>query len=221
MDRVSIAVMTRQVPWGCRGGLLAHIAPSCDKRSAVRQNATVDSSQIESSPDRRHANGDIVSDRGGGLCSGRRSGSQRACFQPVRAGHHFGSRQRRAPTFSPDGKTISFSRSSGRRRFLVTSRRAGGRWAKPEIASFAGPYSDQQPAFSPDGHFLFMVHRGPSLPASSSLRIEMIFSSENRGLFIRVLQGKTLLPSGPDRQEVKHGLKFMASCNNRGFAHEA
>jgi hypothetical protein len=57
-----------------------------------------------------------------------------------------------APTFSPDSRTIFFSRSSGKRSFLVTSRQAGGRWSKPEIASFAGPYSDQQPAFSPDGH---------------------------------------------------------------------
>lgn len=105
-----------------------------------------------------------------------------------------------APTFSPDGKPIFFSRSSRKRSFLVTSRQAGGRWSKPEIASFAGPYSDQQPALSPDGHFLVYVSPRPSR--------------------IRFLQGKTLLPSGPDRHGVTHRLKFMASCNNRGFAHE-
>jgi Tol biopolymer transport system component len=123
-----------------------------------------------------------------------------------------------APTFSPDSRTIFFSRSSGKRSFLVTSRQAGGRWSKPEIASFAGPYSDQQPAFSPDGHCLCFT--AAFAPASSSLRIEMIFSSENPDLFIRVLQGTALLPSGPDRQGITHGLKSMASCNNRRFARE-
>jgi hypothetical protein len=69
-----------------------------------------------------------------------------------------------APTFSPDGKAIFFSRSSGKRSFLATSRQAGGRWSKPEIASFAAPYSDQQPAFSPDGHFLVCASPRPSRP---------------------------------------------------------
>jgi Tol biopolymer transport system component len=69
-----------------------------------------------------------------------------------------------APTFSPDSRTIFFSRSSGKRSFLVTSRQAGGPWSKPEIASFAGPYSDQQPAFSPDGHYLVYVSPRPSRP---------------------------------------------------------
>jgi len=39
-------------------------------------------------------------------------------------------------------------------------------------------------------------------PASNSSTIEMIFSSENRDYFIRVLQRKALLRSGPQSQGV-------------------
>jgi Tol biopolymer transport system component len=59
-----------------------------------------------------------------------------------------------APTFTPDARTIYFERSYGHRSIIFESRRVGASWSKPQVASFSGPWSDQQPALSPDGNRL-------------------------------------------------------------------
>ena len=59
-----------------------------------------------------------------------------------------------APTFSPDGRTLYFERSNGKMIGILESRKVGGRWLKPTLASFSGVYADQQPAMSPDGRFM-------------------------------------------------------------------
>jgi Tol biopolymer transport system component len=56
-----------------------------------------------------------------------------------------------APTFTSDAKTIYFERSYGHRSIIFESRRVGASWSKPRVASFSGPWSDQQPSLSPDG----------------------------------------------------------------------
>src|ERR1700734_1663521 len=56
-----------------------------------------------------------------------------------------------SPTFTPDARTIYFERSYGHRSIIFESRRVGASWSKPQVASFSGPWSDQQPALSPDG----------------------------------------------------------------------
>jgi WD40-like Beta Propeller Repeat len=59
-----------------------------------------------------------------------------------------------APTFTPDARTIYFERSYGHRSIIFESRRVDASWSKPQVASFSGPWSDQQPALSPDGNRL-------------------------------------------------------------------
>jgi hypothetical protein len=59
-----------------------------------------------------------------------------------------------APTFSRDGHVLYFERSYAKRALIFESRLAGTQWSKPRVASFSGPWSDQQPALSPDGRFM-------------------------------------------------------------------
>jgi hypothetical protein len=62
-----------------------------------------------------------------------------------------------APTFSPDGNTLLFTRSAANWGIILESERANGRWSKPRIAPFSGRWSDWAPEFSPDGRYLVFV----------------------------------------------------------------
>lgn len=57
-------------------------------------------------------------------------------------------------SFSPDGNTVFFDRSSGARKTIMVSRRVAGRWMRPQVASFSGRWFDQNPVASPDGRYL-------------------------------------------------------------------
>ncbi len=59
-----------------------------------------------------------------------------------------------APTFTPDGNTLYFTRSGASWGEILESHRTAGTWSQPEIASFSGPSSDLQPSLSPDGRTL-------------------------------------------------------------------
>jgi Tol biopolymer transport system component len=73
-----------------------------------------------------------------------------------------------APTFSPDGKTLFFTRSATRWSIILESHKNGdGAWSKPAVAPFSGEWSDASPAFSPDGSYLIFVSVRPA-PASSA-----------------------------------------------------
>lgn len=65
---------------------------------------------------------------------------------------------------APDGTEIYFTISTPRSTFqtIVVSRKlANGQWTKPEVASFAGVYSDLEPAFSADGNTLYFASNRP------------------------------------------------------------
>lgn len=63
-----------------------------------------------------------------------------------------------SPAFTPDGKTVYFNRVD----VILISHFQGGKWSKPEIASFSGKWRDSEPAMSPDGSFLVFVSNRPA-----------------------------------------------------------
>jgi Tol biopolymer transport system component len=66
-----------------------------------------------------------------------------------------------SPTFSPDGGTLFFIRSSAHWSIILESHRLKGGWSEPKVASFSGEWSDSSPALSPDGSFLVFVSVRP------------------------------------------------------------
>ncbi len=65
---------------------------------------------------------------------------------------------------SPDGNEICYTISTPKSTFqtIVFSRKQkDGSWSKPEVASFAGMFSDLEPAFSADGNTLYFASNRP------------------------------------------------------------
>lgn len=64
---------------------------------------------------------------------------------------------------SPDGSEIYFTISTPRSTFqtIVFCIKKKSGWSKPEIASFAGRYSDLEPTFSADGNTLYFASNRP------------------------------------------------------------
>ena len=67
-----------------------------------------------------------------------------------------------SPAFTPDGKTVYFSRLNASGSTILVSYRKGGKWSKPEIAPFSGKWDDLEPAMSPDGKFLIFISSRPA-----------------------------------------------------------
>lgn len=66
---------------------------------------------------------------------------------------------------SPDGNEIYYTISTPRSTFqtiVYSKRSAKGEWSAPEIAPFAGEYSDLEPAFSADGNTLYFASNRPT-----------------------------------------------------------
>ena len=66
-------------------------------------------------------------------------------------------------SFTPDGKTVYFSKSDPgfNRITIVLSHRKGNDWTKPEVAPFSGIWKDTDPRVSPDGKKLFFTSNRP------------------------------------------------------------
>lgn len=65
---------------------------------------------------------------------------------------------------SPDGNEIFYTISTPRSTFqtiVYSKRSANGDWPSPEVASFAGEYSDLEPVFSHDGNTLYFSSNRP------------------------------------------------------------
>lgn len=65
--------------------------------------------------------------------------------------------------FSPDGKTVYFTRNFPRNRLgvILFSEFKKGKWTEPQIASFSGQFTDYDPFFSADGtKIFFCTNRG-------------------------------------------------------------
>jgi hypothetical protein len=80
-----------------------------------------------------------------------------------------------SPTFSPDGNTLLFTRSTATWSVILESHRAKGVWSEPVVAAFSGEWPDSSPGFAPDGTFVVFVstrRTDPKLevgPATSNL----------------------------------------------------
>ena len=65
---------------------------------------------------------------------------------------------------SPNGNEIFYTLQMPQSTFqtiLYTSKNSTGQWSDPVVASFAGRYSDLEPAFSKDGQQLYFVSNRP------------------------------------------------------------
>lgn len=76
--------------------------------------------------------------------------------------------------FSPDGKSIYFTRNFPRNRLgvILISEFAGSKWSTPHIAPFSGQFTDYDPFFSPDGSKIFFcTNRGSDGKAKADFDI--------------------------------------------------
>jgi hypothetical protein len=67
-----------------------------------------------------------------------------------------------APAFTPDGKTVYFTRSNPAASTILVSHRTAVGWSTPAIAPFSGEWNDMEPAMAPDGSFLVFVSSRPA-----------------------------------------------------------
>jgi Tol biopolymer transport system component len=67
-----------------------------------------------------------------------------------------------APAFTPDGKTVYFSRSNTKLSMILVSHLVKERWTTPAVAPFSGVWNDMEPSMAPDGKFLIFVSSRPT-----------------------------------------------------------
>jgi Tol biopolymer transport system component len=73
-----------------------------------------------------------------------------------------------APAFTPDGRTVYFTRSGGSVSFIVVARAAAaGGWTTPTVAPFSGQWLDMEPTMAPDGSYLIFVSNRPKAPGQA------------------------------------------------------
>ena len=71
--------------------------------------------------------------------------------------------------FTPDGNTVFFDRSAGKRKTIVVSHKVDGHWSQPEVAGFSGRWFDQDPVVAPDGSYLLFGSDRPVRPGGQPL----------------------------------------------------
>lgn len=84
--------------------------------------------------------------------------------------------------FSPDGKTIYFTRNFPRNRLgvILFSEFKNRKWSQPQIASFSGLATDYDPFFSPDGSRIFYCsNRGEDGKAKTDFNIWYVEKTGN------------------------------------------
>lgn len=66
-----------------------------------------------------------------------------------------------AATFTPDGKTLYFTRSNTEDYDIMSSHFDGAAWSQPTIAPFSGHWRDLEPTMAPDGSYLIFASSRP------------------------------------------------------------
>jgi hypothetical protein len=72
-----------------------------------------------------------------------------------------------APAFTPEGKTVYFTRSNCSDYDILVSRFDGKTWSQPKIAPFSGQWRDLEPAMAPDGSYLNFASSRPASPGGT------------------------------------------------------
>jgi WD40-like Beta Propeller Repeat len=79
-----------------------------------------------------------------------------------------------SPTFSPDGHTLFFTRSTSHWTIILESHQVQGKWSTPMVASFSGEWPESSPAMSPDGVYIVFqtLRRAAAGPVSELWRVD-------------------------------------------------
>lgn len=74
-----------------------------------------------------------------------------------------------SPAFTPDGRTVFFTRANATQSTILVSHRSGDAWSPPRIASFSGEWRDLEPTMAPDGSYLVFASNRPVTPGGKPL----------------------------------------------------
>jgi Tol biopolymer transport system component len=74
-----------------------------------------------------------------------------------------------APAFTPDGRTVYFTRSNAAHSTIFVSHHDGGRWQEAKIAPFSGEWNDMEATFAPDGSYLVFVSNRPAIAGGAPI----------------------------------------------------
>lgn len=74
-----------------------------------------------------------------------------------------------SPAFTPDGKTVFFTRANSSQSLILVSHLSGGKWSTPTIASFSGKWRDLEPTMAPDGSFLIFASNRPATDGGKAI----------------------------------------------------
>lgn len=68
-----------------------------------------------------------------------------------------------SPAFTPDGRTVFFTRGNSAQSTILVSHRTADGWSKPEIAPFSGEWRDLEATMAPDGSYLVFASNRPAV----------------------------------------------------------
>lgn len=116
---------------------------------------------------------------------------------------------------SPDGNDVMFSAQSimGNLSTIISIKKDGNTWSKPEVASFSGKYFDLEPFFSLDGLTLYFVSTRPEDSTSNEAKDFDIWYVERETLKSKWSEAKNL--GSPINTE--HGEFYPSLAENGNF----